>query len=920
MLSLKRSLDARGPCALEMPTGTGKTVSLLSLILSWILARRGGMTDQQRRYENMDLPGEGNPANAGNFRLIYCCRTLGEIDKTVEELKEVWANIEYQMALDENSLLPTEGDQASTSTEPKAAKPQNSRSKILALSLSSRKRMCINENIDLTSKRTQVDSQCRDLTAPHVRAKHAPSTENTENRNYDGLCPYYEGYEERGKDMILSGIYTFDDLSEIGAQNRVCPYFLARRLLPLADVIVYSYQYLLNPRVSGEISQQMKSDCIVVFDEAHNIDNVCIEALSVRINRPVVQKAQGNIRKLNQDLQAMERRDAAKLQREYESLFRGLDEIARQASAAAVSNSTVPYDASMDRARVNPVLSPEIAKEAIPQQIRSAKSFLSILDEILGFLRGRMKMKQVMQEKPSSFLRAMLKSLNEAMLQNESKFGNASEAFIDKSGANWKQNQSLMTDPNNPNLLSVQTLQHCSRRLLSLMTTLEITESEKFAPIGMVCDLVSLAAAYSEQGFLVLMEPWDDRTPTISNPQMELACLDAQIAMKSVLDRFPRVILTSGTLSPISMLPRIVGLSPVVASSLPMSLARTSVCPLIVTRGDDQTPLSTKFQLRSQPDVVRNYANLLLQMAQVVPDGIVCFFPSYLYLEMVVSMWHEMGMLHKLVQHKLVFVETEDLLETQVALSNYRRACASGRGAVLLSVARGKVSEGVDFDHHYGRCVILFGIPFLYTESRVLKARLEFIRLHFNIPENDFLAFDAMRMASQCVGRVVRGKTDYGIMIFADKRFARSDKRNKMPPWISQFISPSQMNLTTQEAVAVSKQFLKLMAQPISRESQIGTSLWTISQISQQPTSDLSKYHSTSAPKSSALRNTIAASTAAAEVIAAEIRRAQQEAKAATQTASSSMDVDAPLTAPSSQYRQIDQQTLDELLADMDDS
>ena len=39
----------------------------------------------------------------------------------------------------------------------------------------------------------------------------------------------------------------------------------------------------------------------------------------------------------------------------------------------------------------------------------------------------------------------------------------------------------------------------------------------------------------------------------------------------------------------------------------------------------------------------------------------------------------------------------------------YLQACDNGRGAVLLSVARGKVSEGIDFDHNYGRAVILFG-------------------------------------------------------------------------------------------------------------------------------------------------------------------------------------------------------------------
>ena len=34
---------------------------------------------------------------------------------------------------------------------------------------------------------------------------------------------------------------------------------------------------------------------------------------------------------------------------------------------------------------------------------------------------------------------------------------------------------------------------------------------------------------------------------------------------------------------------------------------------------------------------------------------------------------------------------------------------------MLLSVARGKVSEGIDFDHHYGRAVVVFGIPYVYT-------------------------------------------------------------------------------------------------------------------------------------------------------------------------------------------------------------
>lgn len=235
--------------------------------------------------------------------------------------------------------------------------------------------------------------------------------------------------------------------------------------------------------------------------------------------------------------------------------------------------------------------------------------------------------------------------------------------------------------------------------------------------------------------------------------------------------------------------------------------------------------VSSKFEVRNDVAVVRNYGNILLEFASIVPDGLVCFFPSYLYLESIVASWNDLGMLQDLLKYKLVFIETPDAAETSLALENYRNACDNGRGAVLLSVARGKVSEGVDFDHNYGRAVILFGIPYQYTESRILKARLEYLRDNFRIRENDFLTFDAMRHGAQCVGRVLRGKTDYGLMIFADKRFARADKRSKLPKWIQAEMSDASLNLSTDMAVATAKKFLRSMAQPFEH-SQLGVSLW----------------------------------------------------------------------------------------------
>lgn len=178
-------------------------------------------------------------------------------------------------------------------------------------------------------------------------------------------------------------------------------------------------------------------------------------------------------------------------------------------------------------------------------------------------------------------------------------------------------------------------------------------------------------------------------------------------------------------------------------------------------------------------------------------------------------------------KHKLLFIETKDIYETTLALNNYKRACDIGRGAVFFSVARGKVAEGIDFEKHYGRLVILIGIPFQYTLSHVLRARLVYLRDTFRIKEQDFLTFDAIRQSSQCVGRVIRSKQDYGVMIFADSRYSRYDKRSKLPQWITQFLPDAHLNLTVDMSQLLARKFLKEMAQPMPKSAAFGTSLLT---------------------------------------------------------------------------------------------
>ena len=713
MLELKHGLDAKGHGCLEMPTGTGKTITCLALITSYQLAH----------------PECG--------KLIYCTRTVPEMEKVLAELRVLQAYREKHVG--------------------KA-------SEIMALGLSSRKNMCIHPRVADEGSRESVDARCRRLTASWVREKHIESVSREEETSTE-LCQFFEDYEKEGPDAVLPpGVYTLADLREFGRKKGWCPYFLARHMIGVANVVVYNYQYLLDPKVSSLVSRELEKECVVVFDEAHNIDNVCIEALSVNLRQQTLDAAGRNITSLSGKIERAKQTDARKLREEYARLVDGL------------AQQGVLRRGGGEDALQNPVIPDDILREAVPGNIRRAEHFVAFLRRFVEYLKTRMRATQVEQETPTAFL---------AHLQRN--------AAIDG-----------------------KTLKFCYDRLTSLLKTLEIVDTEEYNAISLIADFGTLVGTY-QAGFSLILEPYDERYPNIPDPVFQLCCLDASLAVRPVFEKFQSVFITSGTLSPIELYPRLLSFNPVCIASLPMTLTRDCLRPMVITRGADQQAVSTKFDMRDDPGVIQNYGRILIDLAAAVPDGLVAFFVSYSYMEQIVSKWHETGVLQQVMQHKLVFIETQDVVETSLALDNYRRACNCGRGAVFLSVARGKVAEGIDFDRHYGRAVIMYGVPYQYTLSRVLRARLEYLRETFQIKEADFLAFDAVRQAAQCVGRVIRSKADYGLMVFADKRYNSHDKRGKLPGWITTHLQEQQLNLSTDMAVQIARAFMREMAQPYDR-------------------------------------------------------------------------------------------------------
>lgn len=66
--------------------------------------------------------------------------------------------------------------------------------------------------------------------------------------------------------------------------------------------------------------------------------------------------------------------------------------------------------------------------------------------------------------------------------------------------------------------------------------------------------------------------------------------------MRPVFSKFRSVVITSGTLSPLNLYPRILDFHPVSIASLNMTLTRECLCPVVLTRGSDQVGTQPKPQ------------------------------------------------------------------------------------------------------------------------------------------------------------------------------------------------------------------------------------------------------------------------------------------------------------------------------------
>lgn len=191
--------------------------------------------------------------------------------------------------------------------------------------------------------------------------------------------------------------------------------------------------------------------------------------------------------------------------------------------------------------------------------------------------------------------------------------------------------------------------------------------------------------------------------------------------------------------------------------------------------------LEFTFRSRGCIRMIDELGESVTRCVQGVRGGVVVFFASYDLLETVTRRWDASGARHRLHAKKPVVTEVRG---GDSALRDYQALIERdvGRGATLLAVMGGKLSEGINFTDDLGRLVIMVGMPFgnaMHIETSEMLRSAGGSSQSAQLLENE-----CMTVVNQCVGRAVRHRMDFAGIILMDKRFSRRSTMEQLPQFV----------------------------------------------------------------------------------------------------------------------------------------
>ena len=651
----------------ESPTGTGKSMSVLTSSISYIQEKNKDAKDYSQNVYESDIDSFLSKTNKRS-KLIICTRTHSQIKELVNELKR-----------------------------PHMRKAQGSLNKTTrVVSLAARRHLCVNgQYINLTA--SELNNVCKKTCVY--------------NKDKDKWRNFVKKINTDPMDI--------EDLMSYGRSTTSCPYFASRSALQCSDIILMPYQTLFQKETREALNIQL-SNTYIVIDEAHNLVDALNQMNTVTLDRD--------------DFQTIS--DALK---DYQI------RIAKSKILSVNNDPTVDDDQNMHEKRPPPGSKEEKKMDAKREMMREIQQINNYSRNIFAALRKELP--PVME---------MIDFQTEAKVENENPI-----PMID-----YAREKSLVYRITKP---------YDDAKRLKVTTSFR--KFFQFLDVSLNPDSF---------GRLLL-----DRDRSLC-----YMLLNPSKVFEQVLDA-KSVILVGGTLQPfddlMAQLIEPVNFSRVTTHVNGHVIPKENSLTFSLSTGPLRSVLDYTATSRSNNESLAEIGESALQLSRVIPGGMIFFFTSFAYLRHVQGFLKQSGYWNKIQERKLILVEPDQSKDLEKVMKQYKSAVDNQTevftGALLLAVMNGKLSEGINFQNEYCRCVVCVGLPFPNTHDRAIQERMKF----FDQLQDEglskcngqmFLENSCMRIVNQAIGRSFRNINDYAVALLFDQRY--KTHKTLLPDWIQE--------------------------------------------------------------------------------------------------------------------------------------
>ena len=267
--------------------------------------------------------------------------------------------------------------------------------------------------------------------------------------------------------------------------------------------------------------------------------------------------------------------------------------------------------------------------------------------------------------------------------------------------------------------------------------------------------------------------------------KLKIFCYNPGLLFKEIIDYFPyALIMTSGSLKPFDILEKELGIRFDILLENEHMIKNDQFKFTIINKvvhNRNSYNLKFDFYNRNNEKMIESLGEIIFNLAKTNnKGGILLFFPSYKYLETCYNVWQKCNINEKIKKYKSIILDSSNkkLLSNNIIKSE-------NKNFILFSVHRGSSSEGIDFSDDNARMVICIGIPYANYGDDNIKKKKEFLNNKEKNLGNNWYKVDAMLNVNQSLGRVIRNKNDYGVMICIDERFKDPSIKRMFSNWIN---------------------------------------------------------------------------------------------------------------------------------------